>query len=182
MSDELEGLRERALAGDQEAMTDLLRELQPFVLRRCVRLLPYKADAEEAAQDTLLSVARKLDTYTGQAPFLSWVSVIASNAARSTYRSLKRRGVEFGADPVLATQADPRTTSVIAGTRLDLLEALEALEAEHPALLEAVVLRELGGLSYDEVAEQTNQPLGTVKANIHRGRQFLREQLVLRLE
>jgi RNA polymerase sigma-70 factor (ECF subfamily) len=72
---------------------------------------------------------------------------------------------------------DPRTTSVIAGTRLDLLEALLDLERRHPALVESFVLRDLGELSYAEIAAVTASPLGTVKDRIHQARKFVQPRL-----
>uniref|UniRef100_UPI0030F717A7 sigma factor-like helix-turn-helix DNA-binding protein n=1 Tax=uncultured Nocardioides sp. TaxID=198441 RepID=UPI0030F717A7 len=72
---------------------------------------------------------------------------------------------------------DPRTTSVIAGTRLDLLEAMETLEREHPQLVEPLLLRDVYGLPYDEIASLLGIPLGTVKAQIHHGRRLARPLL-----
>lgn len=164
-----------ARAGDPAALERLLLRLRPVVMRRCSRFLPHHADAEEAAQDALLSIATHLREYAGRGSFLGWVTVIASNAARSTYRSMRRRAEDSHA--VVPESADPRTTSVIAGTRLDLMEALAALEARHPAPAEAFVLRDLGDLTYLQVAEITGAPLGTVKDRIHQARRFMRERL-----
>ena len=72
---------------------------------------------------------------------------------------------------------DPRTTSVIAGTRLDLLEAMEALERDHPQFVEPLLLRDVYGLPYEEIAAQVGAPLGTVKAQIHHGRRLVRPML-----
>jgi RNA polymerase sigma-70 factor (ECF subfamily) len=171
----LAGLVAAAQAGDPAAMERLLARLRPLVMRRCARFLPHHADAEEAAQDALLSISTHLRDYRGRGPFLGWVTVIASNAARSTYRSMRRRAEDSHA--VLPESADPRTTSVIAGTRLDLMESLAALERRHPALAESFVLRDLGDLTYHQVAEITDAPLGTVKDRIHQARRFMRERL-----
>ena len=72
---------------------------------------------------------------------------------------------------------DPRTTSVIAGTRLDLLEAMEELEREHPQMVEPLLLRDVYGMSYEEIAVQVGVPLGTIKAQIHHGRKLVRPML-----
>lgn len=172
----LDELRLRALT-DPHAMEELLAQLRPLVLQRCRRMLPCPADAEEASQDALLAIATHLSTFSGTGSFLGWVVVVASNAARGTYRSLKRRSREHLQDQE-RERIDPRTTSVIAGSRLDLLDALEDLEAEHPELVASFVLRDLGALSYAEIAEQTRVPLGTVQARIHRARQFVRARLM----
>lgn len=174
---ELERLRSAAVDGRPGAMDDLLRRLEPLVMRRVSRFLPHQHDAEEACQDALVAIATKLHTFSGSGSFGGWVSVVASNSARSTYRSLKRRGSERAVE-VLPERPDPRTTSVIAGSRVDLLEALEALEAEKPHLVDAFVLRDLGALPYDEIARATGVPLGTVKARIHDARAFVRQRLV----
>ena len=169
-------LIDRARAGDPRSMDELLTMIRPQVMRRCARLLPYRQDAEEAAQDALLSIATHLKDYAGRGPFLGWVTVIASNSARQTYRSLKRRFAERAVDE-LPNNPDPRTTSVIAGSHLDLLDAIEGLERTHPTAVEAFVLRDLGSLPYDDIAELTGTPVGTVKARIHTARGFVRERL-----
>ena len=172
---ELDQLVRSAQAGDSRALEEVLFRVRPLVMRRCARFLPHHQDAEEAAQDALLSISTKLGTYDGHGSFLGWVSVIASNSARSTYRSMRRRAdtvgwaVKVGGADMVET-ADPPTTSVIAGTRLDLMEALDELERRQPVVVESFVLRDLGALPYGEIAELTAVPLGTVKDRIHQAR------------
>lgn len=174
VAEDLDALVARAQSGDAAAMDELLVAIGPRVFRRCSRFLPHVLDAEEATQDTLLTVATRLNDFSGRGSFLGWVTVIASNASRQTYRTLKRRFDE-NAVAVLPETVDPRTTSVIAGSRIDLLDAIEALGIRHPETVEAFVLRDLGSLSYEEIAEQTGSPLGTVKARIHTARGFVRD-------
>jgi RNA polymerase sigma-70 factor (ECF subfamily) len=166
----------RARAGEPHAMDDLLAAARPLVLRRCAKFLPYRDDAEEAAQEALLTVATRLDDFGGRGSFAGWVTVIASNQALQTYRSMKKRFGDVGSEAA-GDRPDPRTTSVIAGTRLDLLDALEQLQLDHPASVEAFVLRDLGALPYDEIAQLTGAPVGTVKARIHTARAYVREKL-----
>lgn len=175
-SDRLEALAPRAAAGDTEAINELLALIEPRVMRLCSRMLPCKQDAEEACQDALLRVATKIDTFRGGSKFTTWLYTVAGNSARSTYRSLKRRSVEQPVDE-MPTHADPRTTSVIAGSRIDLLEALETMEASRPELVEPLVLRDIAQLEYADIARQLDQPLGTVKSRIHHARQYLRPLL-----
>ena len=163
-----------ARSGDPDAMDALLRRIYPIILKRCGRLLPHAADAEEAAQDALLAVATKLGTYTGVGSFEGWVNAIATNHARSTYRSLKARGLT-AQSPEIPDTADNARTSVIAGTRIDLMEAIEALEDAHPETVNSFILREFADYTYDEVATATAAPMGTVKARIHTARQFVRK-------
>lgn len=173
---DLDELALRAAGGDRDALEDLLAAIQPRVRRICGRMLLYPEDAEEATQDALLLVATKIDQFAGRSKFTTWLHAVASNSARTTYRSLKRRAAERSTDE-LPVQADPRTTSVIAGSRLDLLEALEVLAESSPELVEPLVLRDVQELDYNEIAQLLDTPLGTVKSRIHHARQAVRPLL-----
>jgi RNA polymerase sigma-70 factor (ECF subfamily) len=174
---DLEGLAARAAAGDQQALDSLLVEIQPRIRRICGRMLLYPEDAEEAAQDALLLVSTRIHTFAGRSRFTTWLHAVASNSARSTYRTLKRRSAELPTDE-LPISADPRTTSVIAGSRLDFLEALEILGVDHPALVEPLLLRDIQELEYSDIAHLLDIPLGTVKSRIHSARQIVQPLLL----
>jgi RNA polymerase sigma-70 factor, ECF subfamily len=176
---DLDTLAARAAGGDQEALHTLLAEIQPRVRRICGRMLLYPEDAEEAAQDALLLVSTRIHTFAGRSRFTTWLHAVASNSARSTYRSLKRRSAELPTDELPPT-ADPRTTSVIAGSRLDFLEALETLGVDHPALVEPLLLRDIQELEYSDIADLLDIPVGTVKSRIHSARQFVQPLLSAR--
>ena len=68
--DTLERLRLAALGGQARALDDLVRALEPLVMRRCARFLPHRADAEEACQDALVSIATKLGSFSGRGSFV----------------------------------------------------------------------------------------------------------------
>ena len=176
---DLEALAVRAAAGDQQALDELLVAIQPRVRRICGRMLLYPEDAEEAAQDALLLVSTRIETFAGRSRFTTWLHAVAANSARSTYRSLKRRSAELPTEE-LPPAADPRTTSVIAGSRLDFLEALETLGADHPALVEPLLLRDVQELEYSDIAELLDIPVGTVKSRIHSARQIVQPLLIPR--
>ena len=171
-----EELARRAADGDRAALDELLRLIEPRVLRQVSRFLPYRQDAEEATQDVLLKVATRIGTFEGRSKFSTWLYEVTANQARQTYRSLRRRAAESTTD-VPVERPDPRTTSVIAGSRLDLLDALERLETEHPDLVRAFVLRDLSDLEYADIARLLDVPVGTVKARIHHARRYVRESL-----
>jgi RNA polymerase sigma factor (sigma-70 family) len=129
---DIEELARRAAAGDRPALNELLRKIEPGVLRHCTRFLPYRQDAEEACQDVLLKVANRISTFEGRSTFSTWLYTVTANQARQTYRTLRRRFAERSTD-VPIERPDPRTTSVIAGSRLDLLDALERLRPSTPS-------------------------------------------------
>jgi RNA polymerase sigma-70 factor (ECF subfamily) len=173
-----ETLAARAAAGDAAALDLLLRRIGPEVLRRCGRFLPNRQDAEEAAQDALLQVARRIHGFEGRSRFSTWLYVVVANAARQTYRDLKRRAGEQPLSPAENDRPDPRTTSVIAGSRVDLLEALEYLERTRPLLVTPLVYRDICELGYEEIAERLDLPLGTVKSRLYEGRRQVQQWLI----
>ncbi|WP_067973564.1 RNA polymerase sigma factor [Nocardiopsis trehalosi] len=180
VDDSLEDLARRARGGDADALDDLLRRIQPEVLRRCARFLPYRQDAEEACQDALLRVARNIGGFKGDSLFTTWLYTVVSNSARQTYRSMKRRSAELPTEADrIPHQRDPRTTSVIAGSRIDLLEALDQLERDRPNLVAPLVLRDLCQMDYNEIAAELDLALGTVKSRIHEGRKHVRRSLAV---
>ncbi|MCW2870616.1 RNA polymerase sigma factor [Actinacidiphila oryziradicis] len=176
---EIEDLAVSAAAGDETALDSLLRQIRPEVLRRSGRFLPHREDAEEAAQDALLQVARKITTFEGRSLFSTWLHTVVANCARQKYRELKRRAQEQPITVDEAQRADPRTTSVIAGSRLDLLEALERLEQTRPHLVAPLVFRDICQLEYAEIEERLGIPLGTVKSRLHQARKQVRQWLIV---
>ncbi len=172
---ELDQLARAASGGDPGALNTLLTTVRPDVLRLCARFLPYREDAEEACQDTLLAVASGIGGFEGRASFRTWLHGITANRARSTYKALRRRSATEAAGVPLPDRPDPRRTSVVAGTRLDFLDGLESLG---PDLAEPVALRDIVGLPYQEIAALMGLPEGTVKSRIHEARRRLRGRLV----
>ncbi|MCW2797332.1 RNA polymerase sigma factor [Nocardioides sp.] len=176
--DEIDELARRAQDGDRDALETLLGAIRPRALNVCRGVLPHTPDAEDACQEALINIATKIGSWGGRGRFTTWMHVVAVNSARSTYRRMKNQAV--ASDPHATGSRelpDPRTTSVIAGTRLDLLEAMETIERDHPQFVEPLLLRDVYGMSYEEIAEQVGAPLGTIKAQIHHGRKLVRPLL-----
>jgi len=176
--DEIDELAHRAQDGDRDAMEALLTAIRPRTLNVCRGVLPYTPDAEDACQEALIKVSQKIGTWNRRGRFTTWLHVVAVNSARSTYRRMKNQAIASDPTESMAMQRpDPRTTSVIAGTRLDLLEAMETLERDHPQFVEPLLLRDVYGLPYEEIAALVGAPLGTIKAQIHHGRRLVRPML-----
>jgi RNA polymerase sigma factor (sigma-70 family) len=171
---DIETLARDASAGDRIALNALLVAVRPEALRLCGRFLPNREDAEEACQDTLWAVARGIGKFDGRSAFRTWLHRLAANRARSTYQVIQRRHDGEAAGTPLPDRADPRRTSVVAATRLDLLEALDGLPADYA---EAAALRDVLGLSYGDIAKLLDIPDGTVKSRIHEARRLLRLRL-----
>ncbi|WP_435746524.1 RNA polymerase sigma factor [Nocardioides sp. SYSU DS0663] len=172
--DELDELARRAREGDRDALEELLTAVRPRALAVCRGVLPHSADAEDACQEALLNVAGKIGSWGGRGRFTTWLHVVALNSARTTYRRMRNQAV---ASDLLPEHADPRTTSVIAGTRLDLLEAVEVLERDRPQMVEPLMLRDVYGMSYAEIGAHLGIPVGTVKAQVHHARKLVRPML-----
>ncbi|MBL0886559.1 sigma-70 family RNA polymerase sigma factor [Myceligenerans sp. I2] len=172
-TDEVERLAAAAAGGDARALDELLVHVRPDALRICARFLPCAEDAEEACQDTLLALASGIGRFEGRSAFRTWLYRVAANRSRSTYQALRRRFEAENAVPP-PDRPDPRRTSVVAGTRLDLLDGLSAIGAAHA---EAVALRDVAGMPYAEVAAALGVPEGTAKSRVHEGRRRLRARL-----
>lgn len=174
LANDMDDLAGAAARGEPGALDALLTAVRPEVLRLCGRLLPHREDAEDACQDALLAVARGIDRFEGRSSFHTWLYQLTANRARSTYRALRRRW-QVEADGVpLPDPPDPRRTSVVAGTRLDLLDALDAVR---PEVAEALTLRDVLGLPYREIATLLDVPEGTVKSRVHLARRQVRQRL-----
>jgi RNA polymerase sigma factor (sigma-70 family) len=171
---DIETLARAASAGDPGALNSLLIAVEPEALRLCARFLPNRQDAEEACQDTLWAVARGIGNFHGRSSFRTWLHSLAANRSRSTYQAIRRRHSGEAAGAPLPDRADPRRTSVVAVTRVDLLDALDGLP---PDYAEAAALRDVLGLSYGDIAELLDVPEGTVKSRIHEARRRLRLSL-----
>ncbi|MDS1272143.1 RNA polymerase sigma factor [Lipingzhangella sp. LS1_29] len=177
----VESLASRARMGDEAALDALVRRLHPEVLRRCARFLPCRQDAAEACRQALSRVSRDIHTRADDSSFTPWLYTVVSESARQTYRALReharQRAQSITGNEVIVPPQDPRTTSVLSGSRIGLLEALDELERERPDLVRPLVLRDLCQVDYEQVARALGLSLGTVKSRIHEGRKHLRRSL-----
>lgn len=167
-------LIQRAQDGDQRALDSLLRTHYDRIYAVCRRLAGNDADALDATQDALIAIVRGLPRFDGRARFGTWAYRVASNACLDELRRRKRR-----ADPGL-----PEVEEAPEGGRPQLDEQItdrltldDALCQLRPEWREPVVLRDVGGLDYADIAEQLGIPPGTVRSRIARGRRQLADLL-----
>lgn len=164
----------RAQDGDQRALDTLLRVHYDRIYAVCRRIAGNDADALDATQDALIAIVRGLPRFDGRARFGTWAYRVASNACLDELRRRKRR-----ADPGLPeVEEAPEGGAPLLDQQIsDRLALDEALGRLRPEWREPVVLRDIGGLDYAEIADQLGIPPGTVRSRIARGRRHLSEIL-----
>jgi RNA polymerase sigma-70 factor (ECF subfamily) len=161
----------RAQCGDGEALEQLLRSVQP-TLHRYVRRLTGDTDADDVVQDVLVSIARHVVWLIEPRLFRPWAFRIASRAAFTHLRRVRRRGVEESTDLVLASlpAADPPPSS-------ELLAELLDSGVLSPASRAVLVLHFQEEMELADVAAVLEIPLGTVKSRLAYGLKTLRRYL-----
>jgi len=163
-------LLERAKAGDLEAFAEFMRSFERRVRALLYRLLDDARDVDEAVQDTFVQAWRNLERFRGEAEPYTWLYRIAVNEALMS----RRRKTLPTAELQETIVADREDAFAAADARAFLIERLRALPVEYRV---AVVLRDVEGLSNEEVARALEISLPAAKSRIHRGRMQLREAL-----
>ena len=162
------------MEGTDRVFERLVRDHQDRIYALGLALTGNRHDAEDVAQDTFIRAYKALATYSPDRirdlKQRAWLHRIAVNVVRNRVRGVRPRMVELnGSEPSVATGPEE---DVLRKAEIDELAARVAcLPAKYR---EAVVLRHVQDLSYAEVAETLGQPVGTVKANVHRGLKILR--------
>lgn len=182
---EIQLLIERARGGDTRAFEDLARREERALYRHALRIVGTTSDAEDVVQDALISAWRSIGSFQGLS-FRAWLFRIATNRALDQLRSRKRRP-ELPLDPPddeNVTWAEPVAPgpdlAQLAGDR-EALAVVEAALGTLPAEQRtALLLRDVEGFAYEEIAVITSVEIGTVKSRIHRGRLAVRNVLIAR--
>lgn len=170
MSDDERLLLERARDGDVDAFADFVRHFERRIRTVLYRILDDSRDVEEATQDTFVQAWRNLHRFRGDAAPFTWLYRIATNEALQRRRRARVETVEFSDEH--AHETDP---SFEAGElRTLLVEEIRALPFEYRS---ALVLRDVEGLSNEEVAAALDVTLAAAKSRIHRARMTLRARL-----
>ena len=177
-------LVERVQAGDKAAFDVLVRKYQHRVLKLVGRFVSDAAEAEDVAQEAFLKAYRALASFRGDSAFYTWLYRIAINTAKNALVSNRRRPVDFDLDLQDPEQYDrharlkegdtPEGVLLTEEIRSVVEKAMEQLPED---LRTAIVLRELEGLSYEEIAEAMDCPVGTVRSRIFRAREAIDKKL-----
>lgn len=169
-------------AGDPDAFGILVRRYQDRLYPTLLRLAGRPEDARDLLQDTFLRAFQKLDRFHGESSFYTWLYRIAVNLALSERR--RRRPVVPLADaPGLSRPIDPPSSIIQTDPSLPLEQAerdaqvQRALNALSPDARAVVVLKDIDGVPYEDIATILGIPVGTVRSRLHRARLELRDRL-----
>ncbi len=174
MEGDLELLK-RCLAGDNAAWESLLRSHTRRVYNLCFRFTGRSSEAEDLTQEIFLKIFQTLKTYdASQGTFQTWLTRVARNHLVDHYRRTKKDRVTSSLEDELGGVEQKPAADAGPGERVEQRESRElvqrALNHLSPDLREAVILRDLQDLDYDEIAGVLGVPSGTVKSRINRGR------------
>lgn len=165
---------------DEAAFEELIRQYEKKVYTLCFRMCGNSEDAEEAAQDAFLALWRGIDRFRQESSLSTWIYRLATNACIDTLRRRKKQSGSVSLDDeelfvdAVDTSPQPQETVEHREAQKLLQQGLSSLPEEYRKVL---ILREIEGLSYTEIAESASLELGTVKSRISRGRSLLRNFL-----
>ena len=178
-------LIQRARDGDLDAFNDIVELYQDQLFALIVRMVPDRDQASDVVQEAFFSAFRNLHAFRGGS-VRSWLNRICVNAAMDTQRAKKRRPIQPYPEledenwqPPAGPEADPERAAVDLERTRALHDALTRVTLDQRT---AIVLFDVEGYDYAEIAEMTGVSLGTVKSRIHRGRIALRTILDERIE
>ncbi len=174
-----EQLVTRAQKGDKRAFELLVRKYQYKIVQMVGRMVG-EADAQDVAQETLIKAYRALPGFRGQSAFYTWLYRIGINTAKNHLVSRARRPSNqdidvadaelYGHTEHLSDMATPEAMLLSEEIKREVVEAIQKLPVD---LRQAITLRELEGLSYEEIALAMDCPIGTVRSRIFRAREAI---------
>lgn len=170
-------LIKKAQNGDLRSFEQLAAEYQGKIFNIALGIMGNAADAEDAAQNALIKIHRAIGDFKFQSKFSTWVYRITTNVCMDELRKLKRTSYvssdDLG-DDAFGTE-DTEVQVLKSEAVLKLREAIATLKDEHRKV---IVLRDINGFSYEEIAKITRSSVGTVKSRISRARANLKETLL----
>lgn len=170
------GLIRAAQHGDVDAFAEIVRRYERRLRLVLLRVLGDERDVEEATQDAFVQAWRNLDRYRGEAAVFTWLYRIGVNEALARRRRKRHETVDLETSEsesarYVRRDTQPEASAESADVRTQVLAALRTLPEDHR---EAVVLRDIAGLSNEEVADALGLSVAAAKSRIHRGRLQLR--------
>lgn len=186
-SDDDRDVVRQAVKGNREAFDILVEKYYKKIYNLAYRFVGDAEEANDLAQEIFTAAYQNLKKFRGDAKFSTWLFQIATNRGKNRFKYLKRRGYFAGrgqqesdderdssqrAIPDYST--NPET--LLAGKQIQKIvqDAIDDLDPDHK---EIVILRDIEGFSYDEIAQMLNLPEGTTKSRLHRARMVVKEKL-----
>jgi RNA polymerase sigma factor (sigma-70 family) len=163
-----------AQSGDRDALISLLREIETHVYRTAYYILNNEQDAMDAAQEALIRIYTKIDSYEEKAQFKTWVQRIVTNICIDKFRRTKASVSIEEHNMVFPTDNNVEQEVLSSYAAKDIREAIHLLPEHHRTV---VVLRYLQDFSYTEIADSLGLPLNTVKSYLFRARRQLQTLL-----
>jgi len=174
-------LVDRARLGDRHAFDLLVLKYQSRLLSLVNRLVSNQSDALDVLQDTFVKAYRSLHTFRGESAFYTWLYRIAVNTAKNHLASKLKESNDVSVDDEatgeLSVLQDFSAPDEEAGAEELQRAILHAIEQLPDDLKQALTLRELEGMSYDEIALAMNCPIGTVRSRIFRARDHVVQEI-----
>ncbi len=166
----------RLRAGDAQAFEELVIAHQHRIFGVALRMLGSRAEAEEIAQEVFVRAHRALAEFRGEAKLSTWLYAIASRLCLNRLGASDRRLRREGEETLLRLPADADPAALVERREVEaaLHWAIETLPEERRIV---VILRDLEGLSYEEIAQTLGLELGTVRSRLHRARMDLKEKM-----
>ena len=184
-----QALVERVQQGDKKAFDMLVLKYQHRIIKLIARFVRNSDEVQDVAQEAFIKAYRALKNFRGDSAFYTWMYRIAINTAKNHLVSASRRATDSAVDAADAEQYDSGDWLREYATPEKELLAKEMNKVFHDAirdlpsdLKEAVTLREMEGLSYEEIADVMDCPIGTVRSRIFRAREAIDKQLKPLLE
>ena len=174
----------RVKAGDTSAFDLLVQKYQHKVINLVGRFVSDQSECQDIAQDAFIKAYRAIDSFRGESQFYTWLYRIAANTAKNHLASRARKSPNYAVDvddaehfdgeSGLKEYANPENMLLTDEIRATVFRAIENLPDD---LKSAITLREIDGLSYEEIAEVMDCPIGTVRSRIFRARDAIDKEL-----
>lgn len=175
------------VAGNRDAFNILVEKYYRRIYNLAYRFVGDQEEANDLAQDIFTAAYQNLKRFRGESKFSTWLFQIATNRGKNRFKYLKRRGYFANKGPIDGDEDReglprelPDTSSnpedLLAGKEIQRIvqEAIDDLEPDHK---EIVILRDIEGFSYEEIARMLDLPEGTTKSRLHRARMVVKEKL-----
>ncbi|HHW32327.1 MAG TPA: sigma-70 family RNA polymerase sigma factor [Clostridiaceae bacterium] len=183
-------LLDRAKNGDVVAFEELIEKHQKKVFNLALRMLGNHEDAYDIAQEVFIKVYKAIKNFKEESSFSTWIYRIATNTCLDELRRRKNKNIVYIDEDIKSEDSDMKRQLEDSGPTPDLItekkeikriiyNAIEKLPDQHKS---ALILRDIQGFSYEEIARILECPEGTVKSRINRGRKTLKEMLEKKLE